>query len=483
MFSLDTRPGFARLLFAGQPILEAVSEHLVFRTFRLSHMVMRPQGPVAVASLPTSCLYGHDLLAATLSGKSVGPLAFDLTITPTRFERPLDRLVTESRTVRVTFLPDKGRFRWDWCCDLQFHADITGGEGLQLTPMAQWPGDDYAIIEFDDPLLSGGVGPQVPMTQDWVGLLEPELYADGFVTAWRKRFHSVICQTARDGWRRLAFNRILNGVQQYYNRHMLRCAPCAPYYYQQDDGRWLRVTPNFAHPSGHHICEWGYDMHLYALLPKASAQTLFAAGQQVTLSWSYEEVDADELPEEVRQAPEAISEPAELALADRPIYEEPVCQFTRSTLTSPDQYGWLAHGSDCQWQRSGGYGGGALTFAGGSGERAWRFPHWGPSYATNPVPPRSRYALSAWVRTTEPEALCLAFTHTQFNGPTPFATRQDQRTEQAASAAFTGRQEGDWREVRILCEPTGNYCITGAIGLHYHGQSPAAISAVSLTRL
>ncbi|MEK6575574.1 MAG: hypothetical protein AABZ58_14795, partial [Chloroflexota bacterium] len=41
-------------------------------------------------------------------------------------------------------------------------------------------GEDCLVVEFDDPLLSGGVGPQVPMTQDWTGLQEPWLAEDCF---------------------------------------------------------------------------------------------------------------------------------------------------------------------------------------------------------------------------------------------------------------------------------------------------------------
>ena len=485
-FQFTERPGLYTLSFRGEPVLRIVNEHAVFRTARLNHLKLRPGGPVEFVELLPSALYSQALLAFAVTARQHSPNDLELTLTPAKVDRELTRLASETRRIRVRYLPAKRRFRWDFAVDLAFHADLLGGEGLHHTPMKQWPGDDYAVIEFDDPLFSGGLGPQVPMTQDWQGVVEPQLGEHNFTTAWQKRYHGVVFQTVERGWRNLAFNRIVNGVQQFYNRTLVKLAPRSPLYYQRTDGGWLVCTPLFDHPMSHHICEWGYDMHWYALLPKAGDGRLFRRGQREMLAWRVEEIAAAEAPAVCRSAPAAEIEDDERVAADRPIYEEPACRFTRSTLDCPDSYGWeMSDAEVCLWKKRGGHdrGSGALAFAPRAGgvPAEWRFRHLGASYAANPIPPGSRFHVAAWVRAAHPDTFTLELRLVHFQGPAQFSPRQTVTFTHGPEALR--REKDGWLRLEFDAGPAPSYALVGEVIARYGGRGAACFSDLSVTRL
>lgn len=484
MFGVSQYPGKTQILFDGEPILTFVQEHIIFRFLTLSDLKLRPKGPVEFISLCGSSFYGVHLLRADISYRQEDANRVQITLKPTKVENDLLSRVREEREFLIEYRPEHRRFRYTITSRLDFLTDIKGGEGLALSPNAQWGDDNYAVIEFDDPLLGGGVGPQVPMTQDWTGLPEPVFGEDSHTTRWKKRYLSVVLPTAVRGLRKVTFNRIVNGVQQFFNRTLPRTKPHMPFLYEKTDGRFLLFTPLFDYPASHHICEWGYDMHLYAMLDRPKPGLLFRKGQHVDLSYQFEDIERSEVPAGYLEAPPAEVEPAERVKADLPIYEEPVCRFTRSTLDCPDQYGWTA-GERCVWNRTGGYtaGTGTLEIQNGTrtGDAAWEFHHFGPSYACNPIPPKSRFKLSAWVRAEDLDKLSLSVVFHHYNGPAMYSPRT------SMTSTGTGRdcrqQDGQWRRLEFVSEPSGTYTIAAGFRFAYAGRGSAALSELQVERL
>ena len=484
MFTFDQRPGKTDIKFDGDVILTFIDEHVMFRSFVIANLKCRPHGPVELIGLLPTSFYGSKLLRCDVQCSLPAPNRISILLTPTKVDAGLDAFVKESRHIDITYQPDQARFRYEFTADHEILQDIRGKEGVHINPMPQWGKDNYAVLEFDDPLLSGGVGPQVPMTQDWTGLPEPILGADNYTTRWTKRYLSVSMQTVERGHQRLVFNRIVNGVQQFYNRHVLKCAPRTPYYYEKTDGRYLRYSPPFENETGHHICEWGYDMHFYALLPKAGKGKLLTRGQKIRIQYELEEVEAAEVPGAFRNAPAARLEPRERVLADLAIYEEPVCRFTASVIDHPDAYGWEGT-KGCIWNRAGGrqQGFGALEVRNGRTPKAseWLFRHFGPSYGGNPIPPASRFRVSAWVRADDIRKVKLTFTTMQFNGSAMYSRRVPIRT--TGGARNVQSEENGWRYIEFISKPSGSYSICGEIAFAYAGIGAASMTELSVVRL
>ena len=484
MFTFSENPGKTVVLFDGEPIVTFIQEHLMLRTFTILDLKLRPGGPVELVSLFGSSLYGYNLLRCEVECRQESDHRVRVMLTPTKVDGDLLDLAREKREYLIEYLPEQGRFRYTITSYIDFLRDIRGGEGLSICPNAQWGSDDYAVIEFDDPMLSGGVGPQVPMTQDWTGLYEPMLAGDNYTTRWQKRYLSVVLPTAERGLRKITFNRVVNGHQQFFNRVEPRTVPHMPFLYAKEDGRFLLFTPSFDYPASHHICEWGYDMHWRAMLDRPAPDLFFHKGQHVELSFQLEEIERSEAPEGYLEAPPAEIEPEERAKSDCPLYEEPVCLFTRSTLDCPDQYNWAA-GERCAWNRSGGHapGTGALEVHNGTQaqETAWEFNHFGPSCGCNPIPPASRFRVSAWVKAEEIDKVTLSLRLDQYNGPAMYSSRASVTSTGAGCGSTL--QDGDWRRLEFISEPSGTYTLSGGFRFAYSGCGSAAMSELQVERL
>lgn len=485
MFEAIQQPGRTEIRFNGQAVLSFIDEHVILRHALIADARMRPDGPVELATMLTSCFFGPNVLRNAVDCDVRTPHRITVTIRPEKVDGGLQQLVQESRRITIDYDKSHHRFRYRIDVELDFLHDIRGGEGLRMTPMKVWDGRRCAVVEFDDPLLAGGIGPQVPMTQDWTGLPEPLFGEPQFTKAWTKRYLSVLLESAERGHRRLAFNRTTNSVSQFYNRHILEGAPGAPYYYKRTDGRYLRMTPLFTYRTGHHICEWGYDMHWYAMLPPADDHRLFRKGQHIALSYQIEDVEMDRVPVEFLNADSAELGNAERDLADRPIYQEPVCRFTDSTLDSPDSYRWHPVGN-WTWDRSGGRAPntGALVLMqpdANQRECMWTFEYLGPSYAANPIPPSSRFRIGAWIKADEPHQVQLRFVTNTHAGPAMFSTRDPVVTE--GMLADDAARDGDWHRIEFVSQPSGPYTLTGSIVFAYAGKGTAALSELSVVRL
>ena len=484
MFTVSEHPGKTTVLYDGDPVLTFIQEHLFFRGFTISNLKLRPRGPVELIGLCGSSFYGSKLLRCELECHVEEAYRVRISLKPAKVEGDLLELVREKRDIVIEYKPEHSRFRCAITSAMDFLADIRGGEGLALTPNAQWGRDNYAVIEFDDPLLSGGVGPQVPMTQDWTGLPEPVLGEDNYTTRWKKRYVSVVLPTAERGLRRVMFNRTVNGCQHFYNRCLPRTTPRLPFLYEKMDGRFLLFTPLFDYPASHHICEWGYDMHLYAMLDRPEPGLLFRKGQHVDLAYQFEEIERKEAPAGYLHASPTEVDADERARSDLPIYEEPVCRFTLSTLGCPDQYGWTA-GERCVWTRAGGHatGTGVLEIRNGprASETAWEFHHFGPSYACNPIPPASRFKVSAWVRAEEWAAVSVSLILNHYNGPAMYSPRVP--VTSTATVRDDAPRDGNWRRLEFVSEPAGAYTLSGAFRFAYAGHGSAALSEFQVERL
>ncbi len=486
-FAFDQKPGKTAVLFDGDPILTFIDEHLVFRSFRIEAMKFQPHGPVEFISLTPSSFYGTHLLRCDVVCCHEGSNRVRVTLKPAKVDENLLALVREERDYIVEYLPKQRRFRWTITCRIDFLRNIRGGEkGLYITGMQslQYGDDNYAAIEFDDPLLSGGLGPQVPMTQDWTGLPEPVLAEDHCTTRWKKRYLSVVLPTAVRGLRKITFNRIVNGNQKFFNRVLPRTMPRMPFLYEKADGRFLQFTPLYDCPASHHICEWGYDMHLYAMLDRPAPGLLFRKGQHVDLSYRFEEIERAEVPAGYLDAAPAEIEPDERVRSDLPIYEEPFCRFTRSTLDGPDQYGWEA-GKHCAWNRTGGRTSdtGALEIdnKGKPRKTAWEFRHFGPSCACNPIPPASRFRVSAWVRADALAEVSVSLVLTHYNGPAMYSARVD--VTSTGSGRDCKQRDGHWRKLEFISEPAGAYTLSGSFRFIYTGRGTAALTEFQVERL
>ena len=482
MFSNQQRPGKTDIRFDGDTILTFVDEHVHFGKFEMLNLKLRPHGPVEMISLVPSAFYGFNLQCCDIHCAVDGPNAITVTMIPAKVKKGLTDYVWEERQIHIAYLPTEQRFRYTFTITLDFRQDINGNEPLAFTGMPDW--GDYAVIEFDDPLLAGGVGPQVPMTRDWTGLQEPWLAEDCYTTTWTKRWHAVILPTVERGLQRLVFNRVVNGVQQFYNRKLVQTAPRQPYLYEKADGNYMLYTPLFDFPGSHHICEWGFDMHWYALLPRAGAY-LFKAGQQVKLAYQFEEITPAEVPAGYLDAPLAAIEPEERALADRPIYQEPVNIFDQSALDNPDGYAWIADSAQGVWNKAGGKvpGHGALEIHHGAqpAETIWEFRHFGPTFATNPIPPNSQFRVSAWVKAAEIDKLSLTLTVNTYQGPalwspfTPHATTGDARNLRQTADGFT--------LLEFETPPCGTYNLNGQLAFRYAGAGTASLTDLRVERL
>lgn len=484
MFSYRQRPGKTEVLFRDQVVLAFADEHIVFRGFRMGGLRLRPGGPVEFVEMMPSTCYMFNLLRAKVECEVQAPDRIVVRITPEKVEKNLTAFVQETRTVTMVYDAAKDRFRHHVQSDLRFLQDVTGKEGLHFSPMPLWNGENLVLVEFDDPLLGGGVGPQVPMTQDWSGQLEPWLAEDCFTTTWHKRYLAGIFETVERGWQKIVFNRVANGVAQFYNRHALKCRPRSPYYYQKTDGRYVRCTHLFDFPSGHHICEWGFDMHFYALVPPAGTDVLFRQGQALSLAYEVEEVEAAEVPADVLQAPVAPLTPEERALAERPIYEEPVCRFVDSTLDCPDAYDWQAVGNG-DWNRTGGRTAGLGALEINNGKKAarggWEFRKLGPSYACNPIPPQSRFRISVWMKADEPKRVKVRFTTRWHQGPAMFSPNTP-IVSVGTDDDVVESAEG-WQRLEFVSEPAGSYTMVAEIALLYSGRGSASFCELRIERV
>jgi hypothetical protein len=484
-FAVSDRPGRVRVQYGGEDVLEFVNEHLWFRSFRISNLRTRPRGPVECIGLATSCFYDRHYLRARIVAESAGEREVRITLTPERVDHDLDRIVHETRTITLRHLPERDRFHYDIRVHLRFLRDVRPQTPLlAITGMPQWGADDDAVVEFDDPLLAGGVGPQVPMTQDWQGIQEPWFDEHGFTTQWRKRYTHAILHTAARGWRQILLSKTRTSVQQFYNRHLLRCTPRSTFYYRKTDGNYLALGHDHPQPPAHHICEWGMDMHAYALFPKNGPERLFAAGQEITLDYHLEELCPAEVPAEVADAAPAELEPDERLLADAPLYEEPCCHFRESTLDHPDAQAWRLEGSGC-WRREGGRGQaeGALVLEHGreAAESRWVFRFYGPSRACNPIPPFARHRIGAWVRAAQPQDAEVELRLSHINGPGMYASREVQVLRM--TSAHRVRRDGDWERWECVTEPCGAYVLCGEIVFRYRGRGQACLSELSVARV
>ncbi|OPZ86773.1 MAG: hypothetical protein BWY76_00785 [bacterium ADurb.Bin429] len=483
-FAFISRPGYAEVRFEGEKILSFVQEHLILRQFVMGEARLRPGGAMEIVCFMPSCFFGPKLLRAAVKQTNIGEAFIELTITPEKVDGDLREFVEEKRVVLIEYLPASTRFRYTITANLQIKQDVRGGEGLYITGMPQWGDDDYAVVEFDDPLLSGGVGPQVPMTQDWTGLPEPILGEHNFTTLWEKRFLAVTLDTKERGLRRLTFNRVVNGVQRFFNRYILVTKPGTPYFYHKTDGTALKMTPQFGFPCGHHICEWGFDMHFYAMLPKAGADLPFKKGQRVVLGYTLEDVEESEIPAAYANATEAEIEADERPLCDLPIYEEPACGFTASAMDHPDAYCWRLTGQGA-WNRTGGKEPktGALEIHHGAegGESTWLFNYFGPSYAANPIPPFSRHRLAAWVKADELDKVTLTFTLDAHQGPAMYSPRVPVVSIATAEQIVT--RDGAWALIEFESQPSGTYTLAGRIAFTYTGKGSASMSGLEVERL
>ncbi len=483
-FEIIDNPGLLRVRFDGGDVLKLVNGHCLFRDVRINNLRTRPHGPVECISLMNSCCYGAHFLRAKICATRVSDHEVRIVITPETVAHDLDRIVHETRTITLRYHPETGRIGYEIRTVLRFLQDVPPQMPfLAITAMPQWGGDDYAVIEFDDPMLAGGVGPQVPMTQDWQGLQEPWFDEHCFTTHWRKRYTHAILQTAERGWRKIMLNKTVTSAQQFYNRHLLRCVPRSTFYYPKSDGHCLAIRHDYPQPCGHHICEWGMDMHCYALFERADAARLFAAGREIAIAYRIEEIDGAAMPAAAATAPAAELEPDELKLADAPLYEEPCCRFTASTLDHPDAQAWRLEGSGF-WLRHGARqpDAGALVIDNARPANAcWRFGFYGPSRACNPIPPLSRHGIAAWVKATDIAQVALELHLTHFNGPGSCSSRQEQVFK--VTAADIIRSEGDWHYLERVTEPCGSYVLCGALVFRYCGAGQAWFSELSVHRL
>ncbi len=484
-FEIINRPGSVRVQFEGDDVLELVNEHLCFRSFRIENLRTRPHGPIELISLATSCFYDRHYLRAKIDASLTGAHEVRITLTPEKVDHDLDKIVHETRTITVRYLPEEKRFRYDIRACLHFLQDVGPKTPiLAITPMPQWGADDYAVVEFDDPMLAGGVGPQVPMTQDWRGIQEPWFDEHCFTTEWRKRYTHAFLHTAERGWRKIILSKTRNSVQQFYNRHLLRCIPRSTFYYLKTDGAYLAIGHDYPQGSGHHICEWGMDMHCYALFAKSGPQRLFAAGQDIALDYHIEELPASGVPATVADAAPADLEPEELKAADAPIYEEPCCHFAASTLDHPDAQAWRLEGPG-RWLREGGRkpaeGALVIDHGGQAKESEWLFRFFGPSRAGNPIPPLTRHRIAAWVKAEQPQEMVLELRLSHINGPGMYSSREVKVSQVTAADAL--RSEDGWQYLECVTEPCGTYVLCGEIAFRYRGRGQAWLSELAVTRI
>jgi len=484
-FTIINQPGYLRVQFDGDDVVELINENAWYRNLRIDNLRMRPHGPIECISLASSCFYERHYLRAHIEAVQTGDNEVRLILTPEKVDHALEKIVQETRTITLRYLPDTARFVYDIQVRLHFLQDVLPTTPvLAITPMPQWGDDDYAVVEIDDPLLAGGVGPQVPMTQDWHGVVEPWFDEHCFTTRWKKRYTHAILPTAERGWRNILLSKTGNSAMQFYNRHLLRCVPGSTFYYLKTDGNYLAITHDHPQPSGHHICEWGMDMHCYALFEKSGPDCLFRAGRQIELAYRIEELPAAEVPAHVVSAPPAEFTPDELALVDAPIYEEPCCHFTASALDYPDAQAWRLEGEGC-WQRDGGRqpheGALVLDHHEAGKESQWIFRFFGPSRACNPIPSLSRHKIAAWVKAAQPQDVTLELRLSHFNGSGMYASREV--TVYPVTAANILHSEGDWHYLECITEPCGVYVLCGEIVFRYHGIGAASLSELSIKRL
>lgn len=489
MFSFDQRPGVTKILFDGREILGFVQEHLCFRDFRIDNLRLKPDGPVEIISLMPSCFYYNKYLRADIACEIKSANEVEIVLKPLKVDGNLHEMIFETRTINIKYDASKRRFIYTFNIQLEVKKDILVTEpGFDFLTFPGWEDDGLLPIEIDDPLLSGGKGPQVPMTQNWTGILEPCFHDECFTQNWLKRYKSVRINTKLRGIREIEFNRSINSVQNFYNRHILKALPRTPFIYEKFNRRFMEFTPLFDAPTGHHICEWGYDMHWYALLPKADAKKDFRFKKGTTLNFSYaiKEIDRNEVPQDYLAAKLAEMETEERILADMPIYEEPVCEFTKSGIDFPDASRWTPGNDKCLWNKSGGVEIDTGTLLINNGDETldskWTFSHLGPSYGCNPIPPKSKFKISAWIRADEPEHLKLTHTLNSYYGPGMHAIGKNHTVSLGTVKDVKSKKNG-FQFIEFDSTESGPYCLDGSFEFSYSGKGTAEMSLLSIERL
>jgi len=490
MFNFKQTPGVTKITFNGSEILRFTQEHLCFRGFRIENVRLKPNGPVEFINLHTSCFYNSaNYLRAKIDCDLKSEHEIEIAISPLKVDNALDKKIHETRIINIKIDTKTQRFIYTIKVYLEFKKDIYSGEpGFYFDPMPQWEDDDYAIVEIEDTLLSGGKGPQVPMTQDWTGIQEPWFHEQCFTEKWEKRYSSVTINTEVCGIRKIKFNRSVNSVQQFYNRHVLKALPRTPFIYEKTDGKFVEFMPDFDAPIGHHICEWGYDMHMYALLPKADKdkELYFQKGSTLDFSYQLQERDRNEISDNYLSAEIAGMEPEERLLADMAIYEEPVCLFLKSGIESPDASRWTPGNEQCVWNRTGWKDGdaGALEINNGdkSQESKWIYNCLGPSPGCNPIPPKSKFKISAWIKADELELVKLIHTLNSYYGPGMYAIGRKQTVSLGTSEDIKSK-DGDFHFIEFISEESGPYCLDGSFEFEYSGKGSACMSLLAIERM
>lgn len=385
----------------------------------------------------------------------------------------------------LEFLPaaDSGGWMIEHRCRIVLRKRVQAREiGLVQFPLPN--GRPALWWEIDDPNFDGNYGPSVPMKQDWLGVYEPNCGPDTFRKHWRRRVEKFVFQEPSGKVRTIRFHRGLLFSLTKHNRRALPFKRGGFASVLHSDGAGTLYEFVDGQPTFGHLCEWGFDTHFWRLLPGDPDTLVLPKGHVLEARYRIREVPPAAMRRILRGATPIEPTAQEWRQADVPIYEEPVNHFAVSWRDdrAADAWPWIP-GVGATWDRRIG-----RTKPGSlrldvplhvMNEGAhWKSVRVGQTNFMNPLVPRARYRLSAYVMTqpsatsSKPSVPSISMTFHQYAGPATFSP------EVLPNEVFTGTlrariQPRRWTKIEAVSAPIRGNIMGVTLGYHLHGGGTA----------
>ena len=406
------------------------------------------------------------------------------------------------------FLPDPDH--GGWMIDHHFHAtfrrDTLARElGFYLfldphgTPAYAW--------DFDDPLPTHGVGPGVPMQEDWMGVLEPHVGPDTFRKHWKQEVESFIHQEPSGRIRTARTHRGMLSALTQANRRAVPHKPGGFSGFVYTDGSGVLFEQQDNQPYSGHYCEWGFDFHFTRLLPGHPDTLILKKGRVLKAHYLIREVPPDAMKPILKKAVPIEPAAPEWKRSDAlPIYEDPVNHFNTSWKhdRAANSYPWIP-GFGATWDRKVGRkkpGSLKLVNSNTGGHdpecvhwATWKSPLVGTSTWMNPLVPNARYRFSGFVRVKLPSpnfyfsSPQLTITFHKYAGPGTFSPEIRPAPvfygnfKAAKHHAAMGWDPQTWYPIEVISGPIDGNVMTVTLGCHFSGEGEAWFDELSFQKI
>lgn len=419
-FKFKEQGGVARIEYDGQPIIQMDQNYFPFKGALCIHdQVMLPGERSEVAYVcGTFATHGYNH-AVTEVKYETEKLDDGITVriipTNTKSGREVFEIVNEILTFTVRLIDD--RFVWTQHLKINFKQDLvleeTGNHStIRVYRFPKQDGSLGRFLQFADPMPRNASGPAVPMTRDWIGVIEPTVGPDTFRAHWKRDYDRIIFQDPDHSYSWTELNRAKTHAMVNDNQRARPCDSKGTLYLVKDNNDALEYSCDVS-SHYHHICEWGMDYHCWLDAGDYAKDGVIAKGTVIEAATTVKLVGSDVIEPVLKSAKYIDLTEREKFHFNLPAYEEPENTFTKSVLESHcDAQHWQPTSEGCSWQKDGGYkpDTGCLVIHNNFSQTgSWIVPLLGPSHWCNPFDPGAQYRMSAWVKLEDME--------TMFGGP------------------------------------------------------------------